>query len=480
MPSDAPDTHHSTSLHDAGQVRTLTRLWGSWNGSGGYRQLLRVAGPLILSTASNSIQNFVDRMFVSWYSSEAIAAAMPAGILNWTLVSLFVGIAGYVTAFVAQYHGARKPEMIGPVVWQGAYIAVIGGVVNLLLVPAARPMFTFIGHAPAVRELEIVYFRVLCYSAVFSIGGSAFSGFFAGRGKVWPVMWVNVAITVVHCGLNYILVFGKAGLPELGLKGAGIASVISQAFGCLVFLAIMLSTASERSFRSRSGWRLEPALFARLLRFGIPSGIHFFVDIAAFSVFVMIVGRIGTAELAATNIAFNINSLAFMPVIGLGTAVAVLVGQHLGEERPAIAEKAAWNGLRLGVLYMVLIALTYVGIPGVFADLFAPRGDPGSYASIRAAAVLLLRFVALYSIFDSVNIVFGSALKGAGDTRFVMAYLLVMATAGLVLPSVLLIGVLAQGLMTAWLIVTVYIIALAFGFMVRFLGGRWKGMRVIS
>jgi MATE family multidrug resistance protein len=131
-------------------------------------------------------------------------------------------------------------------------------------------------------------------------------------------------------------------------------------------------------------------------------------------------------------------------------------------------------------VYMVLIGVTYVAIPGVFADLFAPREDPGSYAAIRAATVLLLRFVALYSVFDSINIVFGSALKGAGDTRFVMVYLAVMASLVLVLPSVLLIGVFSQGLMAAWLIVTVYIIALAFGFLFRFLGGKWRDMRVIS
>ncbi len=472
--------------HNLGVPRTpaalirVARLAGSWHGDGGYRELLRVAGPLILSTASNSIQNFVDRMFVSWYSSEAIAAALPAGILNWTVMSIFIGVAGYVTTFVAQYHGAKRPEMIGPVVWQGAYIAILGGLANLLLVPAARPLFTLFGHAAGVRELEIVYFRILCYGAVFAVGSAAFSGFFTGRGRVWPVMWVNIAVTAVHCALNYILVFGRLGLPEMGLAGAGIASVASQALGCLLFLGMLLAPGNEGSYRTRTGWRLKGDLFARLLRYGVPSGIHFFVDVAAFTAFIMIVGRIGTAELAATNIALNINSLAFMPVLGLGTAVAVLVGQHLGEERPLVAQSSAWNGLRLGVLYMAAISVAYVGIPGLFADLFAPRDDPASFASIRQATVVLLRFVAIYSVFDSFNIVFGSALKGAGDTRFVMGYLLVMATFGLVVPSILLIAVLRGGLYTAWVLLTFYIIVLAFGFLVRFLGGRWRSMRVIS
>lgn len=472
--------HNLVPPRTSAALTRTARLAGTWHGDGGYKELMRVAGPLILSTASNTVQNFVDRMFVSWHSSEAIAAAMPAGILNWTIMSLFVGIAGYVTTFVAQYHGARQPERIGPVVWQGLYVALLGGLANLALIPAARPLFVLFGHEPLVRELEITYFRILCFGAVFGVGSSALSGFFAGRGKVWPVMWVNIAVTALHCVLNYVLVFGMLGLPELGLAGAGYASVASQGFGFLLFLVMFLRMSNERAYGARSGYRLDAGLLKRLLKFGVPSGVHFFVDVAAFTAFIVFVGRIGTAELAATNIAFNINSLAFMPVLGVGTSVAVLVGQHLGENRPAVAQVTAWNGLRLGVLYMFAISVVYVTLPGVFADLFAPRDDPASFASIRAATIVLLRFVAIYSVFDALNLVFGSALKGAGDTRFVMSYLGVMASVGLVLPCVILIGLMHMGLMTAWIVVTIYISALGLGFLLRFLGGKWRGMRVIS
>jgi MATE family multidrug resistance protein len=291
---------------------------------------------------------------------------------------------------------------------------------------------------------------------------------------------VNIAVTVVHCALNYVLVFGELGLPEMGLAGAGVASLFSQALGCLTFILMFLRASNDRQHRTRSGWRPDARLLGRLLKFGVPSGVHVFVDVTAFTAFIMIVGRIGTAELAATNIAFNINSLAFMPVFGLGTAVAVLVGQHLGEDRAGVAQVTAWNGLRLGLVYMVATSVVYLTLPGLFADLFAPRDGSASFGAVRDATVLLLRFVAAYSLFDSLNIVFGSALKGAGDTRFVMGYLIVMASLGLVAPSVILIGVLGYGLITAWLVVTLYIIALALGFLLRFLTGRWKSMRVIG
>src|SRR5271169_2838719 len=114
---------------------TLKNLTHRWNAEGGYRQILVIASPLILSTGSWSLQHFVDRMFLAWYSPESLAASTPAGILNYTVMSLFIGTAGYVSTFVAQYHGAGRPERIGPSVWQGIYISAIGAIAMALLIP---------------------------------------------------------------------------------------------------------------------------------------------------------------------------------------------------------------------------------------------------------------------------------------------------------------------------------------------------------
>ncbi len=104
---------------------TTQSLNNRWRCEGGYREVLAIAIPLILSTGAWGIQHFVDRMFLTWYSPEAIAAAMPAGILNFTIMSLFLGTAGYVSTFVAQYHGASRCERIGPILWQGMYVAIM-------------------------------------------------------------------------------------------------------------------------------------------------------------------------------------------------------------------------------------------------------------------------------------------------------------------------------------------------------------------
>ena len=455
-------------------------LTNRWNSVGGYREVLVIAIPLVLSTATWSVQHFVDRMFLAWYSPETIAAAMPAGMLSFTVISIFMGTAGYVSTFVAQYHGAKRYHRIGPALWQGIYISLFGGLVMLGIIPLAEPAFRLIGHGPSIQQHEVIYFQIMCLGGGAYIGSYALSGFFSGRGKTWPVMWVNAATTVVNLVLDYALIFGRWGFPELGIRGAAIATVVAGVFSLLLFFALLFSAGNDRVYHTRRGWRLEKDLFARLLRFGFPSGMQFFLEIAGFTGFVLVVGRLGTASLAATNIAFNINTLAFMPMIGCGIAISVLVGQYLGAQKPDIAQSAVYSGFHLTFIYMASIAAAYVLLPDLFVAPFAHRADPQGFAEIYGYSVILLRFVAIYCVFDTMNIIFCSAIKGAGDTRYVMIVTVFLSVFVLILPVYLALEVLELGLMVAWVFATVYIISLGVTFYIRFLGGKWKSMRVIE
>jgi len=451
-----------------------------WNSTGGYREVLVVAIPLILSTATWSVQHFVDRMFLAWYSAEAIAAAMPAGMLNFTLISIFMGTAGYVSTFVAQYYGAGRHHRIGPALWQGIYISAFGGLVLLAVIPLAGPAFALIGHSPLIQQHEVVYFQILCLGGGTYIGSFALSGFFSGRGQTWPVMWVNAATTAVNLVLDYALIFGRWGFPELGIRGAAIATVVAGAFSLLVFFALLLSGGKDKIYHTRRGWRLEKDLFIRLLRYGFPSGTQFFLEIAGFTGFVLVVGRLGTASLAATNIAFNINTLAFMPMIGCGIAISVLVGQYLGAEKPEVAQTSVYSGFHLTFAYMASIAAAYVLLLDLFVAPFAAQADPQEFAEIYGYAVVLLRFVAVYCVFDTMNIIFCSAIKGAGDTRYVMIMTTILSVFVLIVPVYLVLEVFGFSLLAAWVFATVYIMSLGLTFYMRFLGGKWKSMRVIE
>ena len=457
-----------------------TGLINRWRCENGYRDILAVAIPLILSTSSWALQHFVDRMFLTWYSPETIAAAMPAGMLNFTIMSLFIGTAGYAGTFVAQYYGAGMYKKIGPAIWQGIYFALIGGVVHLMLIPLAKPIFAFIGHDPLVQINEVIYFQVLCLGAAPGIASAAMAGFFSGRGKTWPIMWINFSATLVNLTLDYAMIFGKWGFPELGMKGAAIATVISGCFAFILYVVLISRRTYDENYNTLKGIRFSQTLFKRLVHFGLPNGVQFFWDMIGFSIFILLMGRLGTANLAATNIAFNINSLAFMPMIGIGIAVSMLVGQSLGKNRPDLAERGTYSGFHLTIIYTGIIAFFYMMTPDIFLKPFAAQANMETFDSIRQIARVLLRFVAIYAVFDTLSIIFASAIKGAGDTRFVLKMIVILSLLLLVVPTYIAVVILNKNIYIAWFIFSFYVIALGFSFLIRFLTGKWKTMRVIE
>jgi len=459
---------------------TITNFRLRWHAESGYRQVLKLAFPLILSTGSSTIQMFIDRMFLTWYSPEAIAAAAPGGIVSFTLMCLFIGTAAYVNTFVAQYFGAKQYDKIAQAVWQGIYFAIAAGIFFLAYIPLAKPIFNFAGHEPEVRVLEIEYFTILCFGALPAFINAAVSGFFGGRGETKIIMWVNIFATSVNIILDYLLIFGHFGFPRMGIRGAAIATVAASYTAAVIIFLFMFRAKYRTEYATLKNRQFDWTLFKRLMRFGLPNGFHFMLDLFGFTLFVLFVGRFGTLELAATNITFNINHIAFMPMIGIGMAVEIIVGQRLGENQPKLARYGTYSAFHLTFLYMATIALTYVLFPRIYLLPFAAQADPGQFMLIQRMTIILLYFVAFYSIFDTLNIIFASALKGAGDTRWVMITSVSLSWTILIIPTYLSSVVFNWGFYVTWSFVTFYIMMLGMVFLVRFLGGKWESMRVIE
>ncbi len=372
-------------------MHPVSSLRRRWRAEGGYRQVLVMAIPLILSTGSWSLQGFINRMFLVWHSPESLAAAMPAGMVNYAILSIFIATAGYVSTFVAQYHGAGQDGRVGGVLWQSVPIALFAGLVNLALIPAAPVFFRWVGHVPAVQAEEVTLFRILCIGALPVVMASAFSGMLSGLGRTRPVMVVTLAATGINVLLDYLLIFGRAGLPEMGIAGAGWASVTAGCVQLIAYAAIVFGARYRRPYRTLN-WRPDRAAFWALLRFGLPSGVQFFIDMAGFTGFILLVGRLGRNELAATNLAFNVNTIAFMPMIGIGITVSVLVGQALGRNDPELARASVRSAFDMTLIYMGTVAALFFLVPGVSPPLcrgigsriiFGDRGPHGRTSSIR-------------------------------------------------------------------------------------------------
>ena len=151
----------------------------------------------------------------------------------------------------------------------------------------------------------------------------------------------------------------------MGIEGAGWATVAGSWAAALFALALMLRKKYRAEFNTAAGWRPERELFGRLMKYGGPAGMQVFLDVLVFHLFTQLVGRLGDAALGATTLTVRLNMIAFLPMMGLGQAICILVGQRLGENRPDLAEKSTYTGLKWSFGYMCLVAFVYVAIPGL-------------------------------------------------------------------------------------------------------------------
>ena len=185
---------------------------------------------------------------------------------------------------------------------------------------------------------------------------AAVNGFFSGRGQTWTVLGIEGVGTAVNIALALVLIFGRVGIPGDGHRRGGLGDGGRVVGGGALRPGAHAPQAVPRRVRHRVGWRPERELFGRLMKYGGPAGMQVFLDVLVFHLFTQLVGRLGDAALGATTLTVRLNMIAFLPMMGLGQAICILVGQRLGENRPDLAEKSAYTGLKWSFGYMCLVA----------------------------------------------------------------------------------------------------------------------------
>jgi MATE family multidrug resistance protein len=423
------------------------------------------------------VMQFVDALFLSWHSADAISAVVPAGMASFFIMSPFQATAGYTSTLVAHYTGAGKPERTFAATAQGMCFGIISGVIVFALAFIADPLFTFVGHEKNVQDLEVIFFKWMCWGAAPSIVGSAVSGYFIGIGRTKLLMIIQLFGIGCNAILDYLLIFGKFGFPELGITGAAIATIISQCVVLILLLVKFYTIRDSGGMLAFNRCQFEKTLFWRLIRFGIPSGLRFGFEMLAWTAFILIVGRVGINELAATNIAFRINGFAFFPVIGIGQAVGILVGQAQGAQKYKESIKITYAGFILAEAWMIIAALFFVLMPETLFTMF--KGD--SYAdfnSVLHIGIILLKFVAVYSLLDACNIIFVSALQAAGDTRWTM---IVSIIAHIVFLGILVVAdINKSGIWIEWAAAAAFVMIVALVWYLRFRSDKWHHIQVIE
>jgi MATE family multidrug resistance protein len=442
--------------------------------------VLRQAVPLIISGGCISLINFTDRMFLMWYSPDAMTASMLAGMLFSTAIAIPNAAAGLVTTFVAQYHGSGNDHRVGHVVWQGIWFGFVVMPILLFLFEPFALVFIWFGHDWELVALERTYYFYTLLGCGAAISAEAAASFFRGLGKMHVEMVNNMFCLFLNVFLDYCLIFGHFGFPEWGLAGAAIATAITLWVRFLIYIVLMfLQDSHANKFQIFRGMRLDLPLIGRLCYYGIPAGLYTFIDTLTFTAFVLLIGGMGHVQRNATTIAFTLNSFTFIPLHGIGISVTSMVGNQLGKNRPDLARRVTMTAQMIGSVYAGLFGLAFLVCPDLFLSLFAAYTNPEEFAAAHDLCVVLLRFIALYLFFDSSLAIFFGTLRGAGDTIFIARIVGILAP---FLPIVSVIGIncFDLGVLWCWTVLTLYVVVYLLCLALRYRGKVWESMRVIE
>lgn len=438
------------------------------------RALLALAWPQVVSRSSQVVVSIADAVMVAHHGTSALAATTAGATNSFAFFILPMGITFIVSSFSSQLFGMGDLAAARRHGWYGLAVA---GVTQVLVVAALPFIPAALGHleyAPDVRAQMEGYLSLRLLSAGAVVGIEALGNYYGGLGNTRPQMRASVAAMILTVAGNWLLIDGRLGAPALGVRGAALSNTISTTLAFLGLVAMFV-----RECRVHGTGRLRRAELGRLLRFGIPSGITWFLEFGAYAFFVnVVVAGLGTTSLAALLAVIQVNSVAFMPAWGLASAGAILVGQAIGAGhhgrvggivRLAFAVAAAWE---------CLVALAYLAAPELVLSAFAR--DPATAEAFVAAGRRMLVLSSAWQLFDAIVNVLAEALRAAGDTRFTMWARIAVAWIVWVGGSFVSVRLLHGGdvVAIAWLVV--YLAVLAAVLLLRFRSGAWRRIVLVE
>lgn len=440
-------------------------------------EVFRVAIPLMVSTGMFSLVLFADRTLLMFYDGLSMSASMAGGNVFWGMVCVPVGAASMTGATIGQLIGNAERDKVGRLLWQSVWLSLLTVPWFIAAAFFAESIFRWTGQPAELLAAEASYLRWLMLGGLGLVIESALSGFFSGTERTSVIMWVSVASGVLNVVLDVLLIFGLFGFPEWGIVGAALASAVSFWFKVVCYAAILSRKEFELRYRIRGGFAIDTGMMKSFLYFSIPSGLMYLTEAGAFLIVILKIGQLGDVPLRATAMAINFNMMAFIPLVGIAISASVLVGRHLLQNGAPFAVRTTLASLLIALAYSLFWMAAYLLAGDFLLSLYA-LGEPDEAS--RQAMVLasgLLGFVASYMLFDAVQLILGAALKGAGDTWYVLAA--GGATSAVAISTGLVFDSGTRGLNWWWWVVTGWVWALAIMMTVRFVGGRWKSMRMV-
>ncbi len=388
------------------------------------RATLALAWPLILTNLSMSLIGATDVVMVGWLGPTELAAASLGFNLCMTAAIFCMGLVTATAPMMASERGAKAHSVrdIRRTFRQGLWVAVAVVIPLWAVLWQAEDVLLVLGQQPDLAAKAQSYVRAYMWSILPFLWLIIARNFLSALEKPMWSLVIGIAGVFANAAFNYVLIFGKLGVPALGLVGAGIGSILANMFMFLGMIVVITSHPKFRRYRLFGRWwRSDWPRFAALWKLGLPIAITMGLEGSVFGVAVMLMGLINTASVAAHAIALQVASVTFMVPLGLAQAATVRVGIGYGRRDPQLIQRAGWTSFGMGTGFMALMAMLMWLAPELLISLFIDRDAPANNEVVSLAASFLA-IAALFQIVDGAQVVGAGMLRGLHDTKVPMFF----------------------------------------------------------
>lgn len=441
---------------------------------GSIRELWNISLPLMISTLASLFMIFTDRIFLAHYSLEAFNASVNAGTFAWALMAGVGMITAMSEVFVAQYNGAKQYKRLGHPVWQMIWFAFFS---FLFFIPVSIWGSKLIFSGDPHAHLEIEYFRLLMLFGPSYALMTAFSGFFIGRGRTKIMIWLAIGANLINIVLDWALIFGVPGLvPEMGLKGAAIATCFGYLFEAIALGYLFLKKENRVEFGT-GDWKLNWAEMKKCCKIGFPQGIFCALEVLGWAVFFWMMTHVSEKHITISSICQSFAILLSFFCDGLSRGAAAVSGNFIGSRRYDLVHKVLRSGFFLLIFFSLASALILVVDPvDIIKVLFIENSDVLVEQSLKTCMI----FAFIYIFFDGVRWLFSGLLVAAGDTKFLLIAGSLSVWVFLLAPVYFIVVKQSLPVEYAWGLTVLYAMLFFLVYLLRFKQGAWKKINLVQ
>ncbi len=382
------------------------------------RAIWKLGMPLILSNLAMFAIHITDTIMLGWYDVTALAASTIAGTMFFVIFIVGAGFAQAVTPMVAAAAEEHDETQVRRVTRMGLWLSIIYGLAVTLPFFWAEQILVAIGQDPDVAALAHIYLQIVIWQMVPALIVMTLKSFLAALEHTAVILWATIGAAILNAVVNYALIFGNWGAPELGIQGAAIASLTVNLFSVAVLVAYTLWKLPQFQL-FRNFWRSDGEIMKRVYRLGWPIGLTSLAEGGLFSASAVMMGWIGALELAAHGIAIQLASLTFMVHIGFSQAATVRAGRALGRRDEVSLRKGGATAITMSAVYAAITSVVFLLMPDVLVSLFVDPTDPDRDALVRIGASLIV-VAALFQLVDGLQVMALGLLRGVQDTAVPM------------------------------------------------------------